>query len=246
MEGTIMSRPSSRGTIAAGLLVAAFVCLTNHPAPAAVVKDISTGINPATGAKVPNGTPQSAYVIAPGGTGGQVGTTIVAWSDEIPPYGYPYTYMADSASSRSRFISIYPPGAPNPQVGLGTFFYQTTVDLTGYDPSTAVIESARLAADDAFLGLRVNGVAVFTPPPPGYYSNTDHLVDLPAGLGAGAFRTGLNTITFVVENVADHSPASLRAEATVTATPVPEPTAAAALAAAAFAALRCRPRPVGR
>jgi hypothetical protein len=229
------SRPLSGQAIVGGLLIFAVIGLPIARAPAAVVKNISTGINPATGAKVPNNTRQSTYVIAPGGTGGQVGAPVVAWSTDIPPYGYPYTYMPDEASSRSRFISIYPPGAPNPQVGLGTFFYQTTVDLTGYDPATAVIASARLAVDDAFNGLRVNGVTVFTPPPPGYYSNTDHLVDLPASLGAGAFHAGLNTITFVVENVVNQSPASLRAEATVTATPIPEP--AAVIAAFAVAAL---------
>lgn len=86
----------------------------------------------------------------------------------------------------------------------------------------------------------MNGVNVFTPPPPGYYSNMDHLRALP-DLGAGAFRPGVNTITFIVENVADQSPASLRLEANVTATPIPEPTLPV-LGAAALLALGRRAR----
>jgi hypothetical protein len=238
-----MSAPASRRvSVVGGLLVAILIFNGTAPAPAAVVKDISTGINPATGAKVPNNTRQSTYVIGPGGTGGQVGAPVVAWSDEIPPYGYPYTYMPDSASAKSRFISIYPPGAPNPQVGLGTFFYQTTVDLASYDPATAAISAARVAVDDAFHGVRVNGTTVFTPPPPGYYANSDSFVDLPASLGAGKFHAGLNTITFVVENVADQSPASLRVEGVVTATPVPEPAAGVALLGAAVFVALLNPR----
>ena len=86
--------------------------------------------------------------------------------------------------------------------------------------------------DDAFRGVRVNGATVFTPPPPGYYANMDSFADLPADLGAGAFRPGLNTVTFIVENVADQSPASLRFEGRVTATPVPEPAPVATVAMA--------------
>jgi hypothetical protein len=223
-------------------LVGALSTMLSARAPAAVVKNISTGINPATGAKVPNAATQSTYAIAPGGTGGQVGGRVVAWSAPIPPYGYPSTYVPDEASARSRWISIYPPGAPNPQVGLGTFLYQTTVDLTGFDPATALISGARFAVDDAFWGVRVNGATVFTPPPPGYYTNMDSFADLPANLGAGAFRPGVNTITFVVENVADQSPASLRFEGTVTAVPVPEPAVGGGLVVASAAALRRRRR----
>ena len=233
---------SRRPVIAGGLLVV-LVTTISAPAAAEVVRNISTGINPATGAKIPINTTQSTYVIAPGGTGGQVGQRIVAWSAPIDPFGYPFTYAPDEASSASRWISIYPPSQPNPIVGLGTYHYQTTVDLTGYDPATAVIDSPRFAVDDTFNGVLVNGVNVFTPPPPGYYSNMDHLRDLP-DLGAGAFRPGVNTIAFIVENVVDQSPASLRMEATVTATPIPEPTlpALGALALLCCAAARRRRR----
>lgn len=210
-------------------LVATVCAAATLPARAALVKDISTGIDPFTGAKVPNGQRQSAYAIAPGGTGGQVGTRIVAWSGPIPPYGYPGTYAPDEASAASRWISIFPEGAPNPIVGLGTYFYQTSVDLTGFDPATAVIASPRFAVDDAFRGVRVNGVTVFTPPPPGYYSNMDSFANLPSTLGSGAFHAGLNTVTLIVENVVDQSPASIRFEGRVTATPVPEPAAAGAV-----------------
>ena len=232
----------SRASFVIGSLLVIGSALVAPVARAAVVKNISTGINPATGQKVPNAQATTAYVIAPGGTGGQVGQRIVAWSSEIPPYGYPGTYAPDEASAASRWISIFPPGAPNPIVGLGTFHYQTTVDLTGFDPATAVIASPRMAVDDAFRGVRVNGVTVFTPPPPGYYSNMDHLIDLPAGLGAGAFRAGVNTVTLVVENVADQSPASIRFEGTVTATPIPEPAGAAVLALTAGLGLALRRR----
>jgi len=67
-------------------------------------------------------------------------------------------------------------------------------------------------------------------------------VDLPSSLGAGKFHAGLNTITFIVENVADQSPASLRVEGVITATPVPEPGAAAALLGTAVFVALLNPR----
>jgi hypothetical protein len=221
-------------------LVMLLVAVVSSGAAAEVVQNISTGVDPETGAKIPNNTEQSTYVIAPGGTGGEVGQRIIAWSEGIDPYGYPFTYAPDDASDASRWISIYPPEKDNPIVGLGTFHYQTTVDLSGYDPATAVIAAPRFAVDDTFNGVLVNGVNVFTPPPPGYFSNMDHLREL-SDLGAGAFRPGLNTITFVIENVADQSPASLRLEANVTATPIPESAAAAAVGALGFLLLRRKP-----
>ena len=49
---------------------AAAMCVAAAPARAAFVKDISTGIDPLTRAKVVDGQGQSFYVIAPGDTGG--------------------------------------------------------------------------------------------------------------------------------------------------------------------------------
>ena len=165
-----------------------------------LVKDISTGIDPLTRAKVPNGQTQSFYTIVPGGTGGQAGTWVIAWSEPIYPYNFPSTYVPDDASPGSRWISVYPDGAANPIVGLGTYYYQTTVDLTGFDPATAAIASARFAVDDTFNGVLVNDAAVFTPPP------------------TRSLRHPL-TPSLPVSS----SPASIRFEGQVTATRVPEP-----------------------
>lgn len=221
------------GVIASIAVIAVGVACLPATARADVVKNISTGINPGTGARLPNGAANGTYVIAPGGTGGRDGAPVNVWSEELAS-----TYVPDAESTQSRWIAIYT-GEGNLGLGVyeGTYFYQTTVDLTGYDPATAIIASPRLAVDDAFHGVKVNGVDVFTPPPPGYYSNMDHFVNLPANLGAGAFRPGVNTITFVVENVVLGSPASLRLEASVTATPVPEPLAVGIIAIAGMFAL---------
>jgi hypothetical protein len=209
-------------------------------ARAAVVIDLSTGIDSTTETQLTNNAPDPRYAVVAGGTGGFVGQTLIARSSPLPNL-----YLADGASTKSRWI------APNSGQGLegisvnaGTFNVQTTVDLTGFLPNTAVIPTARFAIDDDLLGIQVNGTPIFTPGN-GFQRGLDKFYGLPANMGAGTFHAGLNTITFNLQNNVPGTPLAFRLEATVTATPVPEPAAAAAAVvglALGGTALLCRRR----
>jgi hypothetical protein len=182
-----------------------------------LVSNISTGIDPVTGQQLANNASDSRWIIGPG-DGYATGQTPIARSDPLPSI-----YIPDSNSTSSRWIAVY---TGNGQEGLsvavtGIFYYQTSIDLTGYSPSTALI-TGRLAADDAVVSVQVNGVTVYTPPG-GYFGTEGSWTALPASLGLGSFSSGVNTITFDVYNSAPYTPEAFRLEAGVYATPVPEP-----------------------
>ena len=191
------------------------VQLVGSLARAAVVKNISTGIDPSTGLQLANNAADPDWVVAAGGDGGgYVGQATIARSSPLPA-----VYQSDSASTASRWIAI------NSGFGLegfsvpGTHYnFQTTVDLTGYDPATASIPSGRFAVDDGIIDVRINGTAVSIPG--GSAQGLDKFYNLPANLGAGLFTPGVNTITFELLNLSS-SPQALRLEASVVATPEP-------------------------
>lgn len=90
---------------------------------------------------------------------------------------------------------------------VGIFVYRTTFDITDRDPSTVIIEG-RWSTDNAGNEIRVNGVATANAPNTGFNLWTPFAikgteVDLVAGV---------NTIDFVVENVAAIGYTGLRAE----------------------------------
>jgi hypothetical protein len=147
----------------------------------------------------------------------------------------------------------------------GSYTYQTTFDLTGFDPNSAQI-SGFLAADNAVL------VYLNSAPPAGSNSSrasaasADVLMSVYAKGGysftpgsfanqsfsiTGGFQPGLNTLTFVVFNEVQDSgnPTGLRVAVSGTADllPTPEPTTAAVFAgllgAAAYIRRTARRRP---
>lgn len=182
-----------------------------------VVTNISTGVDPTTGQQLGNDVPDTAYAVVPGGNAGFVGQTLVAVSQSLPN-----TYVPDSASTASRWIGIFTgSGIQGITVPQGTYNLQTTVDLTGFDPSTASIPSSQFAVDDALAGIQINGTTIYTPPG-GLATNMSNFASLPANLGLGDFTSGTNTITFDMLN-AVQSPMALRFEGTVTAVQLPEP-----------------------
>lgn len=170
------------------------------------------------------------YVIASGGTGGRFGTVPVA--RQTPLSG---GWLADAASSASRWIVISSgQGGEGMSVETGSFRFQTTVDLTGYNPATAFLDSLRYAADNKLTALRINGTTVFSQ---GTEAEEEFgsLIALPATLGQGLFVSGVNTLTFEVLNTEppphlSTTPVGFRLEGSVSAT-VPEPTACLALGA---------------
>ena len=128
----------------------------------------------------------------------------------------------------------------NGSIGTWTFFvFRQVFDLTGFDPTTALLDF-RWAADDSGEGfasrgswtpkLRLNGGALI----PGLWPTTStYGLGLQTLLNSG-FVAGINTIEFFVEGngVTD----GMALTGTLTATGVPEPTSIA-LAAVALAAV---------
>lgn len=217
------------------------VLLAASAAPAAdvVVAGVSTGIDRATGLQLPNNAPDPDWTVAPGADGGSyVGQTLIARSDPLPR-----VYMPDAASTHSRWVVI------NSGAGLEGFSvpgagynFRTTVDLGGFDASTAVLRPAHFAVDDLLASVNINGIAAFTSPS-NFQQGLDRFYDsLPPVLGAGDFHAGLNTITFDLVNIPG-SPQALRFEGTVTVAQVPEPTGAWLLLTGAWGFLASRRRP---
>src|SRR5436190_6898048 len=65
------------------------------------IQYISTGVNPLTNSLLPNGSPDTAYIIGPGGTGGQIGATPQVQGSPVPA-----TWVPDGASTASRWIAL--------------------------------------------------------------------------------------------------------------------------------------------
>jgi hypothetical protein len=130
-----------------------------------------------------------------------------------------------SNTSSSRWIG------PNNDAGgnapEGTFVYETSFDLTGLDPATAVISGLWTLDNsgdpiDPLADIRLNGepvgVAQLTSFP------TFARFDISSSLGH-SFSSGVNTLTFTVTNApASNNPTGLRVEGIVGyASVVPEP-----------------------
>ena len=99
----------------------------------------------------------------------------------------------------------------------GFYSYGLNFDLTGFDPSTASF-AGRFAADNMVNSIMLNGVALAATGGT-YGSWTDFSA-------ASGFVSGLNTLTFNVENTAQRSgnPTGLRVEFTQSSVAaVPEP-----------------------
>src|SRR6185295_10724842 len=95
---------------------------------------------------------------------------------------------------------------------VGVYTYRTTIDLTGRDPSTAVI-IGRWATDNQGNDILVNGVSTGNPPNPGFTAYTPFIL----ASSNATFVAGPNTIDFVVENVQAVGYTGLRVEMAGTA-----------------------------
>jgi hypothetical protein len=205
--------PAFIAAISTALFIAA-------PANAAVVKNISTGINPVTGQQLANNAPDPDWTIAPGGDDATYnGQATIARSTPIPN-----VYQVDGASTASRWVVINSgAGLENFTVPGTRYNFKTTVDLTGFVPSTANIPAGHFAVDDSIIDIKINNSTVFTFPQ-NYPQNLDKFYNLPANFGQGFFTAGLNTIVFELNNLPS-SPTALRLEANVEAAQTPEPSA---------------------
>ena len=206
--------------------------------PFAVVQSINTGFDPTTNAKLPDGALDQKYVLGPGTTAPYAGVQPLAWENS----SLPSTYVPDAASDKSAWITV-----STDQINPGPYFFNTQVDLTGFDAATAFLNDFQYAADNELYQVAINGKVVYTNPV-SQRSTTEefhNFINL-GDLGLGAFQSGINTIQFEVLNFERSSvPVSVmafRAEGAVVAQPVPEPATFILAALGALALTACRRR----
>ncbi len=142
----------------------------------------------------------------------------------VPPASMlgPQSYVTDRTKSPI-VAGPYLPDGPNSQwlspqadqstgSAAGNYVYHTTIDLTGYDPSTAII-TGRWASDDVGSQIKLNGVLTAAPPSNSFSTFT------PFTISTG-FVAGINSLDFLVNNAsALPNPTGFRVEMTATATP---------------------------
>jgi hypothetical protein len=233
--------------VAAGLALALLVGGASQ-ARADLVRDISTGLNSSGTGLLPNFTVDPNYTVTGPGGGPFFGQARVYAS-------VPSSYIDDAALPGSRwdYLVMDPADMTGTFVPSGNYVFRTTVDLTGFDPSTASIRNLLVAADNAFVSVAVNGTVVLSRPlpPPGVvieeFGPPTAPIALPDFLGLGAFHGGLNTIELTMFNQGfggglGPSPGALRVQGTVEATPtgvgvVPEPSTLSLLSLGALALL---------
>jgi hypothetical protein len=197
--------------LTAALAVAATLSFAG-PSQAITVTNLAvfnTGVD-ASGNPLPGGAIDPHYTL--------IQSPDVTWDGPeafVTNNGFPIGPWAAN-SSVSKWIS------PRADAGSsntpGQYTYRTTLDLTGFDPTTAVI-IGRWMSDNNGLDIRVNGNGT---------GNTTLFDSFTRGFANFTlddyFVSGINTIDFVVMNgSAFVNPTGLRVEMTGTALPVPEP-----------------------
>jgi hypothetical protein len=160
----------------------------------------STGVD-STGTPLPGGAVDPHYTVTPG-----VGPFVIGSPDAVG-------WIGNTASSA--WISA----SPSTLAGGGPFTYHTTFDLTGLDPSTAVIKG-RMAADNEGRIL-LNGMLVFAGSPP----HTAPWDSFDAFTISSGFVAGINSLDIVVPNDNAPGPADgptgLQLDISGTAAPAP-------------------------
>jgi hypothetical protein len=207
--------------------------------PAATISTLfNTGVD-ASGVALADDAPDPHWLlVAPGAQTGVPLAATSAGGFPIPPW------LADSATSA--WIGTLNPTALGPTSVTREYHYQTTFNLTGLIPSTAVI-TGQTSQDNFLLDVLVNGQATgisesavsfggFTP----FALDPEDIVHL---------TTGDNTLTFIVQSATTDGTddyTSLRVEfLTRTADVVPEPGVGSLVLAGLFGALVRRRRPAG-
>jgi hypothetical protein len=156
------------------------------------------------------------------------------YTQTVAPEGAPgpATAMAGPPSppwvqqtASSRWIGPNDPGG-NAQAGM--FEYEISFDLSGLDPTSAVI-TGLWSADNVGGDILLNGVATENPQQGSFVDLSPFSISVADG---DTFLPGLNKLTFLVENAPpDNNPIGLRVESLVAHAMVPEPTSLALLLA---------------
>jgi hypothetical protein len=192
------------------------IATTGASMAAPITTLFNTGVD-ATGTPLANSVADSHYSLAT--TPGGVSAVVVAAGSSalIAPVG---PWKPDNTVS----AWIGPNSDANLDGPVGTYDFRTTFDLSGFNPASATIAGQWLA-DNTGTDILLNGVST-TNAAPGTDYNTSSSFSLASG-----FVSGLNTIDFIVANVASPdgsvNPVGLRVEMSGTATTaiadVPEP-----------------------
>lgn len=189
-------------------------------AQAASISIFNTGVD-GMGVSLPDGTigdPHYTLLSVPGGT-----TDIrIRDSSGLFPVDSHYTGAGDSVISRwigpnnDSILTGPPSGFP-----VVPYIYRTTFDLTGFDPTTAMVAGKWITDNDG-LDIRINGNSLGNTTTFTSYSDNFSLFSIGSG-----FIGGINTLDFWVNNGGSSDNATaLRVEitsATASVVPVPEP-----------------------
>jgi hypothetical protein len=185
--------------VSVAALFAMMVAAPNVARADSITTLFSTGVD-ATGTPLSNGSIDPHYSV--GGSAYVIGCpSCVGWVDN---------------SSTASWISP----DPSTYAGGGPFTFETTFDLTGFDPTTAVITGS-IAADDQ-ADVILNGTTVFSTVST-YSSPWSFYEALNISTG---FVAGLNTLDIYVPNniqTSNDGPTGLALDVSGTAAPVPEP-----------------------
>jgi len=172
---------------------------------------------PATG---PTGAADGNFTIVSTPAGSTLAPAYVLPSNQYPVNNY----FGGSDSATSEWIApqdTYQGPGGRLSDATGDFEYQTTFDLTGYDPTSAVL-NGEWGYDNSEVEILLNGIEIQGP------SGTDGYNSFAAySAGAGDFVSGINTIDFIVNNTG--GPTAFNTFATVTANATPEPSPLVAL-----------------
>ncbi len=176
------------------------------PLPQERPLNISTGFNRAANATFGDGEEDLHYTVNGPGTGGEVAATAVPAGNlpDFPPWR-PNTID-------SRWIGLADPNSVGP---AGEYTYKTEVTIPDEIDASLVVFDAGVASDDEIVDVLVNensiGMTAF---------GTENLTPFAVGAGRGLFRSGVNAIEFVVNNVGD-SPTGLRVDGQLVEGPPP-------------------------
>jgi hypothetical protein len=200
-----MRCPNTKLLIASGVMVMAG---TAHAA--AIVTLFNTGVD-ASGTPLANNASEIHYALV---SVPPTGTTAVRVATSAN--GFPIgPWLGDDSIS----AWIGPASDASLNGPAGDYDYQTTFDLTGFNPATASI-SGQWSVDNSNVDILINGVSI-SPALGG--SSFDHWTSFAVN---GGFVAGINTLDFVMNN--GSGPTGLRVEMTGTVSPstaggVPEP-----------------------
>lgn len=155
-----------------------------------------------------------------GGTALTVGQTDLHYSLISAPATVPLTAIATFpnaawVSNTSSADWISPGSSGNTSWPVGSYDYQTTFSLTGLNPSTAQLSGEWTSDNNAYIEL--NGVST------GITTGSSAYGSLNAFTITNGFKSGVNTLDFIVDNGGGPTGVFAEVSGTATRSVVPEP-----------------------